>query len=125
MPLSEPWDTALEKMTEFAILAEHKAKFDRGLAKSNLEPESPIRKLPEKLKVIDGGMDAIAAGLEAKTITTALVPKSVIDKPFEKNARHYSHALALADRQYPPASATRSFLLHVSKTPIGFQRRHA
>ena len=80
-------ETAIEKLNDFAILPEHKAKIDAALLRAPVAAESPIMALTSKLKVTDGGMDAIIAGLESKSITVALVPRSSFDKAFEKLAR--------------------------------------
>ncbi len=110
----------MEKMSEFAITPEHKAKFDRSLSKAGLDAESPIRKMAEKLKVIDGGIAAITAGLESKTITTALVPKSIVDKPFEKLARTLPLLLPWQTESIL-RERDKIFLMHVSKTPVGYK----
>lgn len=80
-------ETALEKLNDFAILPDHKAKIDAAIARSNLADDSPVKALAAKLTANEGGLEAIIAGLEAKTISVALVPRSSFDKPFEKNAR--------------------------------------
>lgn len=77
---------AAEKINEFAVLPQHKAKIEAEAAKTTLEPDSAVAGIIAKLKAIDGGMEAIVAGLENKTIQAALVPRTSA-KAIEKLAR--------------------------------------
>ena len=79
-------ENAVEKVSEFAILPQHKAKVDAEVAKTTIDPNSAVAGLLGKLKTMDGDVAAIIAGLEAKTIQAALVPRSAA-KGIEKIAR--------------------------------------
>ncbi len=79
-------ENAVDKINEFAILAQHKSRIEAQAAKATIDPESAVAGVIKKLKVIDGGMDAIISGLQDKTIQAALVPRSST-KSIEKLAR--------------------------------------
>jgi hypothetical protein len=79
-------ENAVEKLTEFVILPQHKAKLDAEVAKATIDPNSAVAGLINRLKTIDGDLASIMAGLEAKTIQAALVPRSFA-KETEKIAR--------------------------------------
>ena len=112
-------ETAVEKLGEFAILPEHKAKIDAAVAKVSLDPESAISGMLAKLKVTEGGLAAIATGLESKSISAALLPRSMFDKPLEKFARQIQMLLPwqtdslLRERD-------KIFLLHVGRDANGY-----
>ncbi len=80
------FESAVEKISDFAILPQHKAKIETEAAKSTVDSTSALAGMISKLKPMDGGMAAITAGLEAKTIQAALVPRSSV-KAIEKLAR--------------------------------------
>ncbi len=80
-------ETAVEKLENFAISPEDKAQLDAAVAKNALASDSPLATMISKLNVVEGGTAAIIAGLESKTISAALVPRSTFDKAFEKHAR--------------------------------------
>ncbi|MDX1930346.1 MAG: hypothetical protein SFV81_27725 [Pirellulaceae bacterium] len=111
-------ETAAEKISEFAILPQHKAKVDAEAAKATIDPNSAVGGLISKLKTIEGDMAAIMAGLEAKTIQAALVPRSAA-KGTEKIARTITVLLPWQTdsllRQHD-----KLFLVHVGQATDGY-----
>ena len=111
-------ENAVEKFTEFSILPEHKTKIETEAAKAAFDPTSTVAAMISKLKAIDGGMAAITAGLEAKTIQAALVPRSAT-KAIEKLSRQVSLLLPWQTesllRQHD-----KIFMLHIGRNGDGY-----
>lgn len=111
-------ETAVEKISEFAILPQHKAKFDAEASKATIDPNSAVGGIISKLKIIEGDMASILTGLETKTIQAALVPRSAA-KGTEKIARTITVLLPWQTdsllRQHD-----KLFMVHVGQATDGY-----
>ncbi len=111
-------ENAVDKVSEFAILPDHKTKIEAQAAKAGLDPASTVAVIISKLKAIDGGMAAIISGLEAKTIQAALVPRSTT-KAIEKLARSITIFLPW-QMESLLRQHDKIFMLHVGRSSDGY-----